>query len=188
MKKMMSKKIAFVLAVFFFSFNLINVYEVSAFDTTLTIEGGSLGTNGLNDLAGLFPYAAPIILGMLHQANMDVKLSQQSQAAGMTKTQYLYDQIVNWKDGAPEAVGQVCERILTGTSIDSEGLIYLGQTALDLVKQLGNWIVTNAGSNFVDASIPVDDITTAKIGDVETYYGSTFTFTTVYRGEHIYID
>lgn len=195
MKKMMrSKKIAAFLAVFFFSFNCIGSYQVSASVVDLIIGGLGYGTAGASGsglaTSLLLPFS--VILGYGLKANgIDVNLSAESQQAGLTRTEYIIQQFQNWSELTGKDQAETMQKFLEYCTFDAgTGAIYFGQSALDTISQIGNWIVSDMSDNFYDgnpADVPVDDTAYTTINGVNIPYTDTLISYNISNNQIFYI-
>ena len=138
---------------------------------TVSIVGGSIATGGLSvaALGALSGPAVVIVFTALIAAGMNVRLTQASQEAGMTKTQFIKSKIDQFCSEANITLGVFTKAILEDTSIAKNGLISLGSNARKQIVQFGNWLFE---------SDQVEDPTSASTsGDTITLGGYTMPLT-----------
>ena len=131
---------------FFFAFFILFAEPtyVYADAASLTIMG-SIGTEGLTlaSYAGMLPYAAAVVGGVLIATGINVKLTEASQAAGKTKTQFIKDSITSYCSAASRDTGEFVYNILSDIRVGNQGAIEMGSRATTQVKQLVNWLFAN---------------------------------------------
>ena len=142
-----------------------NTTYVYAEAATATIAvTGSIATGGLSASA-LVPYALPIVGGVLLGAGINVYLTNASEQAGMTKSQFIKSKINSYCDAANTTIGNFAEKILTGAKIVRDGTIQLTDQASTQISQFVNWLKSNND---------VFDNTGTGSGDSVTLNGTTF--------------
>lgn len=155
---------------------------------TISIIGGSIATGGLSAAAfgsaALVGPAVVIVFTALMAAGMNVKLTQASQHAGMTKTEFLKSKIQSFCNEANITLGVFTKTILEDASLAKNGLISLGSSARKQIVQFGNWLFetdqvdTNTGTGSGDTinlggyNMPISNTIT-----VVAESGNTYTFT-----------
>ena len=138
----MKKLIVFLMVGMLFISQPMKVYADAG---QLTIIGGSTAIGGLSGaaLAGLAgPAVVAVFIGMM-AVGMDIKLTQASEEAGMTKTQYLQSKIEQYCTEAEITAGIFYKGILDGSSITKNGLIELSDQAASQIKQFINWLYSS---------------------------------------------
>ena len=121
------------------------VYESYADAGTITIAGGSIGVAGLG-AAGLAGLTGPVVVAVfcgLMAVGLDVELTKQSEAAGMTKTQFVQSKIEQYCNEAQITLGVFNKAILEGMTVLNDGRISLTDQACKQIKQFGNWLFNN---------------------------------------------
>lgn len=120
-----------------------NTTYVYAEAATATIAvTGSIATGGLSASA-LVPYALPIVGGVLLGAGINVYLTNASEQAGMTKSQFIKSKIKSYCDAAKTTVGDFSKKILEGATIARDGTIQLTDQASTQINQFINWLKSN---------------------------------------------
>lgn len=129
------------MAIFIASAEPIYCYADAA---SLTIMG-SIGTEGLTiaSYSGMLPYAAAVVGGVLIATGINVKLTEASQAAGKTKTEFIKDSITSYCSAASRDTGEFVYNILSDIRVGNQGAIEMGSRATTQVKQLVNWLFAN---------------------------------------------
>ena len=120
-------------------------YEVHAEAATITVASGAFATGGLSTagFAGLLTPCAVIVGVGLLACGVDVALTNASQSAGMTKTDFIKSKITQFCNATSKTVGQFCKTILEGVTIAKNGAIQLSNQAAAQIKQLGEWLFAN---------------------------------------------
>ena len=138
---MKKRLLCFFFAVFILVTEPTYVYADAA---SLTIMG-SIGTEGLTvaSYAGMLPYAAAVVGGVLIATGINVKLTEASQAAGKTKTEFIKDSITSYCSAASRDTGEFVYNILSDIRVGNQGAIEMGSRATSQVKQLVNWLFAN---------------------------------------------
>ena len=126
----------------------VPVMEAKADVATVTVVGGTLGTIGAG-LSALLPPAAVILTVGLACAGIDIYISQASEEQGLTKTEFVEQQIYNYSQLTNQSTEEIAKGLLNGVSVAKDGTLYLGQSALNKIKQIGNWITGNTANNYV---------------------------------------
>ena len=151
------------------------VMEAQADVATVTVVGGTIGTIGAG-LSALLPPAAVILTVGLACAGIDIYISQASEQQGLTKTEYVEQQIYNYSQLTNQSTEEIAKGLLNGVSVAKDGTLYLGQSALNKIKQIGNWITGNTANNYVNGTtVPAPD-DYVSIGNIDTSYGSYVAF------------
>lgn len=166
-------------------FQPVKVYAEAG---TVAVVGGSIATGGLSAAAfgsaALVGPAVVIVFTALIAAGMNVRLTQASQQAGMTKTEFLKSKIQSFCNEANITLGVFTKTILEDASLAKNGLISLGSSARKQIVQFGNWLFetnqvdTNTGTGSGDGislggyNMPISNTIT-----VVAQSGNTFTFT-----------
>lgn len=127
--------------------NLIFIpcYKTYADAGTLTVAGGTIGIGGLSAgaLAGLAgPAVVAVFCGML-AVGVDIELTEASQQAGMTKTEYLKSKINEYCQEANTTANVFYKGITDNMSVTKNGAIELGDQASLQLKQFINWLYNN---------------------------------------------
>ena len=95
----MIRRIKYLILAIFISTVLVTapVMEAQADIATVTVVGGTIGTIGAG-LTALLPPAAVILTVGLACAGLDIHISNASEAQGITKTEYVQQQIYNYSE------------------------------------------------------------------------------------------
>ena len=155
-----------------------NTTYVYAEAATIAITGGSVAAGGLTGAVGgaaLAPYAVPIIFGALLGYGINVELTKESQAAGLTKTQFIQNKVQQYGNEIGTGVDAIYQNILENASVAKNGAIYLGSKAKEQIWQFGNYLFKN---DMVLDSTQSGDSSQIKLGDYNVNYLSTVTGTT----------
>lgn len=137
----MKKRIlSFVLVIYLVASNTTYVYAEAA--TATIAVTGSIATGGLSASA-LVPYALPIVGGVLLGAGINVYLTNASEQAGMTKSQFIQSKINSYCDAARTTAGDFAKKILDGARIARDGTIQLTDQACSQINQFVNWLKAN---------------------------------------------
>lgn len=145
-----------------------NVAEVHAEAGLLTVLGGSIATGGLTGealVSAVAPYMAPVLLGIMVAGGLNVYLTEQSQAAGMTKTEYLTSKVREYCDTAGKPIDKFWGDFAAGCEVLENGSIAIGEQARTQVKQFINYLQRN--NEIIDNS---------NTGQVENIDISGYTF------------
>lgn len=140
---------------FMFALFLItsNVTEVHAEAGLLTVLGGSIATGGLTGealVSAVAPYMAPVLLGIMVAGGLNVYLTEQSQAVGMTKTEYLTSKVREYCDSAGKPIDKFWGDFAAGCEVLENGSIAIGEQARTQVKQFINYLQRN--NEIIDTS------------------------------------
>lgn len=129
-------------AIFLVTSNVTEI-EVHAEAGVLTILGGSIATGGLTGealVSAVAPYLAPVLLGIMIAGGLNVYLTEQSQAVGMTKTEYLTNKVRAYCDAAGKPIDKFWGDFADGCTVAQNGTIAIGDQARTQVKQFINWL------------------------------------------------
>lgn len=137
----MKKRIFSIILVFYLvASNTTYVYAEAA-TATLAVTG-TIATGGLSASA-LVPYALPVVGGVLLGAGINVYLTNASEQAGMTKSQFIKSKISSYCDAARTTAGDFAKKILDGARIARDGTIQLTDQACSQINQFVNWLKSN---------------------------------------------
>lgn len=153
-------------------------YEVHAEAATITVASGAIATGGLSTagFAGLLTPCAVIVGVGLLACGVDVALTNASQSAGMTKTDFIKSKIQDFCNATNKTVGQFCKTILEGATIAKDGAIQLTDQASAQIKQLGEWLFSNdqvanpPSPNPIGSSVTIGNTTYPLITSCNVYY------------------
>lgn len=166
------------------------VMEAQADISTVTVVGGTIGTIGAG-LTALLPPAAVILTVGLACAGIDIYISQASEEQGLTKTEYVEQQIYNYSQLTNQSTEEIAKGLLNGVSVAKDGTLYLGQSALNRIKQIGNWI-TGSSDNWV-VELPVvstdyyiGNIPVSFVGSYTTLQNGSYTENMTFSNSNIY--
>lgn len=182
----MKKRILYIIFAIFLVTS--NVAEVHAEAGVLTIIGGSIATGGLTGealVSAVVPYMAPVLLGIMIAGGLNVYLTEQSQAVGMTKTEYLTNKVREYCDAAGKPIDKFWGDFANGCTVAQNGTIAIGEQARTQVKQFINWLEsqneiydgTNIGSS--DSTVVLNGNTFPVLSRGESISlggGVTFTY------------
>ena len=129
-----------VLVIYLVASNTTYVYAEAA--TATIAVTGSIATGGLSASA-LVPYALPIVGGVLLGAGINVYLTNASEQAGMTKSEFIKSKINSYCDVARTTAGDFSKKILEGATIARDGTIQLTDQACTQINQFVNWLKSN---------------------------------------------
>ena len=159
----MKKRIlSIVLVIYLVASNTTYVYAEAA-TATIAITG-SIATGGLSASA-LVPYALPIVGGVLLGAGINVYLTNASEQAGMTKSEFIKSKINSYCNAARTTAGDFAKKILDGARIARDGTIQLTDQACSQINQFVNWlksnngIHTNSSSGVGNQSVTIGNVT-----------------------------
>lgn len=139
--EIMKKKIfSLFLVLYLVVSNATYVYAEAA-TATLAVTG-SIATGGISASA-LVPYALPIVGGVLLGAGINVYLTNASENAGMTKSEFIKSKINSYCDAARTTAGDFAKKILDGARIARDGTIQLTDQACSQINQFVNWLKAN---------------------------------------------
>lgn len=159
----MKRLIVFLMVGMLIIFQPVKVYADAG---QLTIIGGTTAIGGLSGaaLAGLAgPAVVAVFIGMM-AVGMDIKLTQASEQAGMTKTQFLQFKIEQYCNEAQITAGVFYKGILDGSSVTKNGLIELSDQGATQIKQFINWLYdTDQVSNPVNNNPAVNTVTLGNL-------------------------
>lgn len=148
-----------------------NVTYVYADAVSLTVSG-AIATGGLSGAAlvsAVQPYLAPVVLGVLVAGGMDIYLTQQSEQAGMTKTEFVKNKIADYCEEAGRPIDAFWQGFADSCSVTEQGAIYLGDQARTNIKQFLRWLTEND-------QIYTPSIATNNDVSATGKYGATYSF------------
>lgn len=158
---MKDKIICFAIC-FILAFEPLPAYALDPVSTTLTVVGGTMGTEGLAAIGATGPVAAAAIgvtIAVMAGLHLDSKISQASANAGMTKSAYVKQKITEYCTAKGQTISDYAKAILTTVKISRDGLIYMGKDAADAFTGLFDWL--DAGDQLVSKDY---------VGGVSGYY------------------
>ena len=179
------------------SFILVSIIAFNSYESkvyadagTITVAGGSIAIGGLGSLGAgtaLAPYVVPIVLGVMVACGLNVYITEQSQQAGMTKSQYVKTKIAEYCDEIGVPIDNFWNNFANNVSIAESGAIYLGSKARTQIKQFVNWLqsqnkiqnVSSADSlNWNGETLTIEGRTFPLMGSGDTInVGNGYTFT-----------
>ena len=138
----MKKLFIWLLCLFLFISPPIKTYASAG---TIAVSGGTIAVGGLAgaSLAGLAGPAVVCVFCAMMAVGLDVELTQASQEAGMTKTQYVKSKIEQYCSEAQITAGVFYKGILDGTQVLKNGSIELSNQAMTQIKQFCTWLFEN---------------------------------------------
>lgn len=105
----------------------------------LSVIGGSVAAGGIGaTIAAIAPPVAVIVGLALAAQGVYVALSDASEAAGMTKSDYIGTKLSEWALSSGKQYSDVCQTIADGTQITSSGNMILSGAAANEIYQFFN--------------------------------------------------
>lgn len=142
---------------------------------TVAVAGGAIGTGGIPALGALGSLLGPTlgVVGVaLLGAGVNVYVTEQSAAQGMTKTQFIEQSMRQWVSERGGSFDHLISTIAEGIHVSPLGRISLTGAAGLLIYQFGNWLFANdavsappsSGGTIGSLQLPVNYITLAVNG------------------------
>lgn len=169
----MKKKLLLLMFVVYLIFNqTLCVYADVA---GLTVVGGSIATGGLGAAAavggGPISLVALAAVGVgLTAAGLNVELTEASQAAGMTKTDFILSKLEEWGNAGDRSLNQINETIASGVSIGKDGVLHLTNQASKQIEMFGNWLF-ESDNVISDSNVNTNEVVT--LGDYNLPYSNS---------------
>lgn len=118
--------------------------EAAAEAGALSIVGGSIAAGGIGATLAVIAPPALIILGLAMVAQgIYVNVSEESEALGMTKTDYVGAKLSQFALASGRQYIDVCNDITEGTTIATDGKLILAEKASNVISQFVNSLVAN---------------------------------------------
>ena len=168
-------------------FLILNNYEYAKADAaTLIVEGGSIGLGGLVGGGAVVGPAITILAMALAANGIDSYITEETQQAGISRTDWIQQNFFQFANGTSKTGNALCETIVNGATIAKDGVIYLGQEALNVIKQFGNWITGDTSQVFYegDPNLLPDDAV-CRLGDYELCETTSFQIYVPASGQRI---
>lgn len=117
----------------------VQVEQVYADAGSIAVAGGAIGVAGVG-LAGITgPVVIAVFLGLM-AFGMNVSLTEASQEAGMTKTQFVKSKLDQYCEEAGIAKSTFANYVLQEAEVYNDGRIKLTDKACEMIKRFGNWL------------------------------------------------
>lgn len=140
---------------------------------TVTVEGGSIGSGGVEGNSNILKGTAlTVVMATLASAGITVKLAAEDYAKGNTALNYLENKFDEWESNAQE--GWANYEALDSVKVGTNGELYIPEIASNVMQKFLNWLFANDEIN----SIPQD---IEMIGDAA--YGTSFQFVNLYTNQ-----
>lgn len=155
--KIKKRIFSILLSLFVCIFCVISNYEEAKADAGLiTIIGEGIGAGGMA-AAGAAGVALGPVLAVVGVAlagyGIYTNISDGAAEQGITKTEYIGQQLQNFADKAGQTFDLVINTIAYNIHCTQDGLIKLGDAAAEKIDQFVNWITGNTEENFYDGDI-----------------------------------
>lgn len=174
----MKEKIICFAICFILAFEPLPAYAIDPVSTTLTVVGGTMGTEGLAAIGATGPVALAAVgvtVAVMAGLHLDSKISQASANAGMTKSAYVKQKISEYCSAKGKTIGDFSKAILETVKVSREGLIYMGKDAVNAFTDLFDWL--DLGGQMVDVN---------SISGVTSWFTGYRTSTFVLDGKNLF--